>query len=187
SVNADVGVCRTFDGQLLLRQMTRTSLIRIGLLLCASIVLAIWWYTSGNASPSVETTQESEMTCDMGISAAKAARGGTVSVTVQPAVTNSQTAQPVNDSSRMKIPSPPGPAPEGMVWIPGGEFWMGAEEFSDAQPWHRVSVDGFWMDKTEVTNDQFAKFVKATKYVTLAEKAPRAEDFPGAPPENLVA
>ena len=74
-----------------------------------------------------------------------------------------------------------------MVWIPGGEFWMGAEEFPDAQPWHRVSVDGFWMDKTEVTNDQFAKFVKATKYVTLAEKAPRAEDFPGAPPENLVA
>ena len=43
------------------------------------------------------------------------------------------------------------------------------------------------MDKTEVTNDQFARFVKATKYVTLAEKAPRAEDFPGAPPENLVA
>jgi formylglycine-generating enzyme required for sulfatase activity len=74
-----------------------------------------------------------------------------------------------------------------MVWIPGGEFWMGAEEFPDAQPWHRVSVDGFWMDKTEVTNDQFAKFVKATKYVTLAEQAPRAEDFPGAPPENLVA
>ena len=74
-----------------------------------------------------------------------------------------------------------------MVWIPGGEFWMGAEEFPDAQPWHRVSVDGFWMDKTEVTNDQFAKFVKVTNYVTLAEKAPRVEDFPGAPPENLVA
>jgi formylglycine-generating enzyme required for sulfatase activity len=74
-----------------------------------------------------------------------------------------------------------------MVWIPGGEFWMGAEEFPDAQPWHRVSVDGFWMNKTEVTNDQFAKFVKATKYMTVAEQAPRAEDFPGAPPENLVA
>jgi sulfatase modifying factor 1 len=74
-----------------------------------------------------------------------------------------------------------------MVWIPGGEFWMGAEEFPDAQPWHRVSVDEFWMDKTEVTNDQFSKFVKASKYVTLAERTPRAEDFPGAPPENLVA
>ena len=48
-------------------------------------------------------------------------------------------------------------------------------------------VDGFWMDKTEVTNDQFAAFVNATGYVTIAEKTPRAEDFPGAPPENLVA
>jgi len=48
-------------------------------------------------------------------------------------------------------------------------------------------VDGFWMDKTEVTNDQFAKFVAATHYVTVAERVPRADDFPGAPPENLVA
>src|SRR5262249_39052120 len=48
-------------------------------------------------------------------------------------------------------------------------------------------VDGFWMDKTDVTNEQFAKFVKATGYVTVAERKPRAEDFPGAPPENLVA
>jgi formylglycine-generating enzyme required for sulfatase activity len=74
-----------------------------------------------------------------------------------------------------------------MVWIPGGEFWMGADEFPDAQPWHRVNLNGFWMDKTEVTNEQFAKFVKATGYVTVAERTPRPEDFPGAPPENLVA
>ncbi|MEX5214455.1 MAG: formylglycine-generating enzyme family protein [Nitrospiraceae bacterium] len=74
-----------------------------------------------------------------------------------------------------------------MVWIPGGEFWMGADEFPDAQPWHRVWVDGFWMDKTEVTNQQFATFVEATGYVTVAERTPRPEDFPGAPPENLVA
>jgi len=126
------------------------------------------------------------MTCDMGISAAKAARDA-APIPVQPAVTSMQITQPAGDSPRIKVPPPSGPAPEGMVWIAGGEFWMGAEEFPDAQPWHRVSVDGFWMDKTEVTNDQFAKFVKATKYVTLAEKAPRAEDFPGAPPENLVA
>jgi len=126
------------------------------------------------------------MTCGMGISAAKAGLGA-AAVSAQPVATNTQTAQPVTDSPRTKVPPPPGPAPEGMVWIPGGEFWMGAEEFPDAQPWHRVSVDGIWMDKTEVTNNQFAKFVKATKYVTLAERAPRAEDFPGAPPENLVA
>jgi formylglycine-generating enzyme len=66
---------------------------------------------------------------------------------------------------------------------------MGSDEpmFRDARPWHRVYVDGFWIDKTEVTNEQFAKFVKATGHVTVAEKTPRAEDFPGAPPENLVA
>lgn len=57
----------------------------------------------------------------------------------------------------------------------------------DSRPIHRVYVDGFWMDKTEVTNAQFAAFVKATGYVTVAERTPRAEDFPGAPPENLVA
>lgn len=79
--------------------------------------------------------------------------------------------------------------PEGMVWIPGGEFWMGSDEpgFTDARPWHRVYVDGFWMDKTEVTNEQFEKFVKATGHVTLAERAPTKEEFPNAPPENLVA
>jgi len=55
----------------------------------------------------------------------------------------------------------PGPAPEGMVWIPGGEFSMGSEnaEMRDARPFHRVAIDGFWMDATEVTNEQFEKFV----------------------------
>jgi len=93
---------------------------------------------------------------------------------------------------------PPGPAPEGMVWIPGGEFSMGSDDptvslcggndaMPDARPIHRVYVDGFWMDKTEVSNAQFEAFVKATGYVTIAELTPKAEDFPGAPPENLVA
>jgi formylglycine-generating enzyme required for sulfatase activity len=58
---------------------------------------------------------------------------------------------------------------------------------SDSRPVHRVYVDGFWMDRTEVTNAQFATFVQATGYVTVAERTPRAEDFPGAPLENLVA
>jgi formylglycine-generating enzyme required for sulfatase activity len=86
--------------------------------------------------------------------------------------------------------SPSGPAPEGMVFIPGGEFAMGSDESimgADAKPVHRVVVGAFWMDETEVTNEQFAAFVKATGYVTVAERTPRAEDFPGAPPENLVA
>ncbi|MGB9508902.1 MAG: SUMF1/EgtB/PvdO family nonheme iron enzyme, partial [Candidatus Acidiferrum sp.] len=85
-----------------------------------------------------------------------------------------------------------------MVWIPGGEFSMGAQDAPDmnmigmqatrdSRPIHRVYVDGFFMDKTDVTNAQFAAFVKATGYVTVAEKTPAAEDFPGAPPENLYA
>jgi formylglycine-generating enzyme required for sulfatase activity len=57
----------------------------------------------------------------------------------------------------------------------------------DAQPVHRVYVDGFWMDRTEVTNAQFAAFVRATRYVTVAERTPTKEEFPTAPPENLVA
>ncbi|HSE41906.1 MAG TPA: formylglycine-generating enzyme family protein, partial [Acidobacteriota bacterium] len=61
------------------------------------------------------------------------------------------------------------------------------DPMNDARPIHRVYVDGFWMDETEVTNEQFAEFVKATGYKTVAERTPRAEDFPGAPPENLVA
>lgn len=92
----------------------------------------------------------------------------------------------------------PGLNPPGMIWIPGGEFSMGAQEppdmnyvsmkaTIDSRPVHRVFVDGFFMDETDVTNAQFAEFVRATGYVTLAERKPRAEDYPGAPPENLVA
>jgi len=83
----------------------------------------------------------------------------------------------------------PGPAPAGMVWIPAGEFWMGSDEpkFADARPWHRVRLSGYWIDKALVTNAQFARFISATHYVTVAERKPRAEDFPDAPAENLVA
>ena len=92
----------------------------------------------------------------------------------------------------------PATAPRGMAWIPGGEFSMGAMDppatnevgmhaAVDARPIHRVYVDGFWMDKTDVTNEEFARFVKATHYVTIAERTPTAEEFPGARPENLVA
>lgn len=91
-----------------------------------------------------------------------------------------------------------GPAPEGMVWIPGGEFSMGAADprgtqqggpdaLADARPIHRVHVDGFWMDRTEVTNDEFAVFVRATGYLTVAEHVPTAAEVPGAAPEDLVA
>src|SRR5262245_58524674 len=79
--------------------------------------------------------------------------------------------------------------PEGMVKIPAGTFWMGSEDpaFPDARPVHRVHLDPFWISRTEVTNAEFRRFVETTGYVTLAERTPRAEDYPGAPPENLVA
>ncbi len=56
--------------------------------------------------------------------------------------------------------TPPGPAPEGMVWIPGGRDVMGDDQGTpDERPAHSVTIDGFWMDRTEVTNAQFKKFV----------------------------
>ena len=88
-------------------------------------------------------------------------------------------------------------APPGMVWIPGGEFEMGSDSVFDRpeeKPAHRVRVSGFWMDETEVTNEQFRAFVDATGYKTTAERAPSAEEIlklspPGTPPppaEKLV-
>jgi len=93
---------------------------------------------------------------------------------------------------------PSEPAPEGMVWVPGGTFSMGLvnpnglhkggkETMDDARPIHTVTVRGFWMDAYEVTNAQFEEFVKATGYVTVAERTPTAEEFPDASPEQLVA
>jgi formylglycine-generating enzyme len=75
-----------------------------------------------------------------------------------------------------------------MVWIPPGTFWMGADDSSmpDAKPVHQVSLSGFWMDRTEVTNRQFARFVAQTGYVTIAERKPDPKDYPDAPPDKLV-
>jgi formylglycine-generating enzyme required for sulfatase activity len=86
-----------------------------------------------------------------------------------------------------KAPAP-GPAPAGMVWIPGGEFWMGCENcgMPDALPVHLVWVAGFWMDSTPITNQQFAAYVKATGYVTVAERRPNPAEFPGVPLDSLV-
>ena len=70
----------------------------------------------------------------------------------------------------------PADGPAGMVWIQGGDFVMGTDTDSEARPdespAHKVHVDGFWMDVTEVTNARFAAFVKATGFITEAEKKP---------------
>jgi sulfatase modifying factor 1 len=81
------------------------------------------------------------------------------------------------------------PAPEGMVYIPAGTFWMGCddERTADAQPVHPVSLDAYFIDAACVTNEQFAKFIDATHYVTVSERKPDSKDYPGVPAEKLVA
>jgi sulfatase modifying factor 1 len=76
-----------------------------------------------------------------------------------------------------------------MVWIPGGSFWMGCEDcgMPDALPVHLVSVDGFWMDRTPVTNEDFRRFVEATGYVTVAERPLDPGEYPGVPRDKLVS
>jgi formylglycine-generating enzyme len=75
-----------------------------------------------------------------------------------------------------------------MVWIPGGTFWMGCDNcgMPDALPLHLVSVNAFWMDQTPVTNADFARFVNATGYLTIAERQLDPTDFPGVPRDKLV-
>lgn len=86
--------------------------------------------------------------------------------------------------------------PQGMVWVPGGEFTMGTDEkesYEAERPTHRVKVDGFWMDTTEVTNKEFQKFVSATGYLTTAERPVIWDEIkkqlpPGTPkpPEEML-
>jgi formylglycine-generating enzyme len=73
-----------------------------------------------------------------------------------------------------------------MVFIKGGSFAMGSENFVDALPLHNVTVNDFMMDEHEVTNAQFSKFVEATHYITIAERELDPKDFPGVPKSKLV-
>lgn len=74
----------------------------------------------------------------------------------------------------------------GMVWIEGGSFIMGEnDERPEERPAHRVTLEGFWIDRHEVTNAEFAAFVTATGYVTVAERGIDPADYPGMPPELL--
>ncbi|HXV25163.1 MAG TPA: formylglycine-generating enzyme family protein [Alphaproteobacteria bacterium] len=75
----------------------------------------------------------------------------------------------------------------GMVWIPGGTFTMGDDdERSEERAAHQVSVSGFWIDRHEVTNAQFAAFVEATGYRTVAERGLDPKERPDLPPELLA-
>jgi sulfatase modifying factor 1 len=97
-------------------------------------------------------------------------------------------------SVRTKPDEMPGTQPKShppfpnMMWIPGGIFRMGSNtHYAEEAPVHSVNVDGFWIDRTPVTNAQFRTFVEATGYVTFAEIAPDPRDYPGALPHMLKA
>jgi formylglycine-generating enzyme required for sulfatase activity len=96
----------------------------------------------------------------------------------------------VNDVETADHPriEPAGGSPfEGMVWIPGGEFLMGSEDFyPEERPVHRVLVDGFWMDQSPVTVEAFRRFAQETAYTTVAERPLDPSQFPGADPALLV-
>ena len=92
------------------------------------------------------------------------------------------TLEPVQPAAREQTPR------TDMVWIAGGTFRMGSDRhYPEEAPVHRVRVDGFWMDRTPVTNRQFRAFVEATGHVTFAEAAPDPKDYPGALPHMLKA
>ncbi len=106
------------------------------------------------------------------------------------AVRDSTANQPTGEPPVVTVP--------GMIWIASGEFTMGTDSelgWPDEKPAHRVRVDGFWIDETEVTNAQFRAFIEATSYVTTAERVPTVAEIlaqsppgtPAPPKEKLVA
>ena len=82
--------------------------------------------------------------------------------------------------------APGKPPHDGMAWIPGGTFQMGSNDFyPEEKPVHRVSVDGFWMDRHTITVAEFRRFVEETGYVTVAERPLNPDYYPGADPVML--
>jgi formylglycine-generating enzyme len=173
--------------------------IAVGVAVVLAVLVGLWKFASRQ---NVQATQLPQLTLSQTLPNTTTGAAPTESLAAavstpapaasMPAATNGFAPTVENKSA------PSGSPPAGMAWIPGGEFSMGASDppmkdpvgmqaTTDSRPVHRVYVDGFWMDKTDVTNSEFAKFVKATGYVTIAERKPKAEDYPGAPPENLVA
>ena len=113
-----------------------------------------------------------------------------LTLTTFAALTLVESAQTANQAG------PPGPAPAGMVWIPGGGFTMGSEDAGsklNEKPSLKVTVDGFWLDEHDVTNAEFRRFVEATGYKTTAERPVdweqlRKQVAPGTPkpPDEML-
>ena len=97
--------------------------------------------------------------------------------------------KPASTKSAVIIPAVTNIIPSKMVHIPAGAFQMGTNDpaFPDAQPVHKITLNEYWIDEQEVTNAEFEKFVNATHYVTVAERKPNPNDFPGVPLDKLVA
>jgi len=136
-----------------------------------------------NASPATNDSQlavskQKAISCESGIPSRFAA------ATTTTATTTTATASTTTTPGTTPSPNPPHP---GMVWIPGGTYQMGGdnkEAQPDEYPKHTVTVTGFWMDRTEVTNAQFAAFVKATGYITTAERSPEWDELKKQLPPN---
>ncbi len=144
----------------------KVSAVEIGLVAVTALGLGAWLVPAA-LSPTRTTIRGS----------------GELRRTVQPtssADSSTTAANAAIEVDRRTRKAAPGPAPEGMVWVPGGTFWMGADDASmpDAKPVHEVTVSGFWMDRTEVTNRQFARFVKETAYSRSPSARPTPRTFP---------
>ncbi|HET6850508.1 MAG TPA: formylglycine-generating enzyme family protein [Gaiellales bacterium] len=93
----------------------------------------------------------------------------------------------VHDGIRAESGRGPALGLEGMVELAGGSFRMGSEAFyPEERPVRVAEVGRFWIDRDPVTVKQFRRFARATGYITLAEREPRAEEYPGARPDLLV-
>jgi formylglycine-generating enzyme len=150
-----------------LKKTRRSGIRGLRMLLLALAIFAIAQNRlrgAQNANPPQEPVQ-----CDRGLSRHSLQQAALINdgAVVEPSTTNK-----------------PHIAPPGMAWIPGGRFWMGTNHMEDAQPVHEVEVKGFWMDRNDVTNEEFAAFVKATGYVTFAERPLDPKEFPNLAPKD---
>ncbi len=162
---------------------------KISLTLALAVLLSCHEATRRPAAPPPDTARQlaamkkTAVCCEknipsrFGVTAATAAVAPSIALPGRVRPTGATV--PSSPTSLGASPSPAAPAPRaphpGMVWIPGGSFRMGADNGQaqpDEYPKHTVTVSGFWIDRTEVTNAQFAAFVKATGYITTAEQAP---------------
>src|SRR5499433_2770929 len=146
------------------------------------ISIPTWNNTSAAMSFGVTRSRLRNL-CSQGASGSCAVRGA------QHMTTSTIAAAPFDGSIREgDVNGAPGARAANMVFIPGGTFRMGSDKhYPEEAPVHRVSVDGFWIDHTPVTNRDFRRFVNATGYVTFAEIPPDPKDYPGALPRMLKA